>query len=418
MKPQDLGDSLVMRNGSKEDIPGILEHFRLVHGEFVVDELKALLEHHPRFSWENSFIIEDTDSGEVVSAVFLLLNTWTLDGVELSSAEMEAVGTLEAYRYRGHMHLLNDEFEKCAKRLKPVIQAIAGIPYFYRIFGYEYAADLGGGYIVAPALVPKLPDGEKEPVSFDQVDTKGFKEYLKYKEKFQLRNTWTRTMRPEDAGYLIFETTSNEQEAFFFFLVKEKEKIVGVFYFSRWENRLDLTELYLDDYTHVDAVLRYAEAWAQKWGGIPVRVSPPYQSQVREYVSARTQSKMKDVYAWYIKIPSVTRFIEAIGPLLTDRMRASEFHDFTGNLTFIDYRQGYSLSFEKGQFTGVGEKPEKSPQEYNLRLPKAALVRLLMGYETLDELASHEPDVMCAATKKPLVRVIFPKLEASVHPFY
>ena len=126
MKPQDLGDSLVMQNGTKEDIPAILEHFRVVHGEYVVDELRAFLEHHPRFSWENSFIIVNSKSGEVVSAAFLLENAWTLDGIELSSAEMEAVGTLEAYRYRGHMHLLNDVFEMHVSQLKPVIQAIAG----------------------------------------------------------------------------------------------------------------------------------------------------------------------------------------------------------------------------------------------------------------------------------------------------
>jgi hypothetical protein len=99
-------------------------------------------------------------------------------------------------------------------------------------------------------------------------------------------------------------------------------------------------------------------------------------------------------------------------------MRESEFQDFTGELTFTDYRQGYSLSIEKGEFTGVAEKTEKNPNEYNLRLPKAALIRLLMGYRTLDELASQEPDVMCAATKKPLVRVLFPRLNASVNPFY
>ncbi|MHA2396639.1 MAG: GNAT family N-acetyltransferase, partial [Candidatus Thorarchaeota archaeon] len=239
MKPQDLGDGLVMRNGTKEDIPAILEHFRVVHGEFVVDELRAFLEHHPRFSWENwenSFIIVSAESGEVVSGVFLLENTWTLDGIELSSAEMEAVGTLEAYRYRGHMHLLNEVFELRVSQLKPVIQAIAGIPFFYRIFGYEYAANLGGGYPISPGFIPKLPEGEEEAISFKTVDAKNFKEYLKYREKYLPQRTWYRTMRPEDAGYLIFEPTSHDQEAFFFYLVQEKGKTVGVFFLSRWEN--------------------------------------------------------------------------------------------------------------------------------------------------------------------------------------
>lgn len=418
MNPKELDDGLIMRNANESDIPAILEHFRLVHGEFVVDELRALLEHHPRFSWENSFIIENTKSGEVVSSVFLLENAWTIDGIEVSSAEMEAVGTLESYRYRGHMRLLNEEYERRISQIQPVIQSIAGIPYFYRLFGYEYAADLGGGHIVAPALIPKLPDGEEETINVELVDAKNFDEFLKYREKHLPLNTWHRMMHPEDAGYLIFEPTSYEQEAFFFFLVKEKEKTVGVFFLSRWENRLDITELYLDDYKHVDAVLRHAETWAQKWNGIPVRVTPPTQSQVMEYVSARTQSKVKDIYAWYVKIPSVLRYLETIGPVLSERLSNTEFSDFTGEITITDYKQGYSLSIEKGRFKEVSEKTEKNLQDYNLRISKGSLTRLLMGYETLDELASHEPDVMCAATKKPLVRVLFPKLRASVDPFY
>jgi hypothetical protein len=179
-----------------------------------------------------------------------------------------------------------------------------------------------------------------------------------------------------------------------------------------------MVEFYLDDYKHVDAVLRFAETKAQGWNGIPVRVSPPHQSQVREYVSARSQSKVKDEYAWYVKIPSVPRFIETIGPILSERMKNTEFHDFTGELTITDYKQGYSLTFENGTFKGVNENEERNPNAYNLRMSKGSLTRLLMGYETLDDLASHEPDVMCAATKRPIVRLLFPKLGASVNPFY
>ncbi|TFG28553.1 GNAT family N-acetyltransferase [Candidatus Thorarchaeota archaeon] len=418
MKPQDLGDGLVMRNASAEDLPAILEHYRVVHGAAVIDGMRAIFEKHPRFSWEDCFIIVKQDSGEVVSTLLTMQGSWAIDGVQVLAVEMEAVGTLEAYRYRGFMRLLNDAFEKRAAELQPVIQTIAGIPNFYRNFGYEYAAPLGGGYPVSPNLVPKIPDGEVEPVTIEEVDAKDFKEFLTYREKHLPSRTWYRTIHLENARYLIYKPTSIEQEAFYFFLVKEKGKTVGVFFINNWENKVDIAELYLDDYKHLDPVLRYNLAKAREWKGIPVRVVPPNQKQVHEFVKVRTQCKDITRYAWYVKIPSVPRFLETIGPLFEDRLRNTEFHNYGESLTIMDYKHGYTLSFENGKFQSIIENPEKKIEEYHLRIPQGALTRLLMGYETLDELMGHEPDVICVSAMKPVVRALFPKLNATVDPFY
>ena len=418
MKPEFLGDGLVMRNASRKDIPALLEHFKVVHGEGVVDQLRVLLERYPRFSWEDSFIVENPHSGEVVSCVILLQNAWALDGIEVPSVEMEAVGTLNSYRNRGHIRLLNERFEERATQHHPVIMAIAGIPNFYRNFGYEYAAYMEGGYTVNPNLIPKLPDGENEPVTFKMVTTRNFKQFLKYRELYLPWRTWIRKIQPENAAYLIYETTSPEQEAFYFYLVKEKEKTVGVFYLARWENKVDIVELYLDNHEHMDAVIRFALDRAQEWNEIPVRVSPPNQSRIREFASARTQAKETAAYAWYVKIPSVPRFINTISPLFSDRVRNTEFQGFTGNLTIMNYREGFSLSFENGVFKGVREKGENDPKDYHLRIPTDSLTRLLMGYESLDELMTHEPDVQCVSFMRPFVRILFPKLQARIHPYY
>lgn len=418
MKPEFLGDGLVMRNATREDIPALLEHFRAVHGEGVIDQLRAMLENYPRFSWEDSFIIANPKSGEVVSCVILLQNVWSLDGIDFPTVEMEAVGTLDSHRYKGHIRLLNEEFEKRAAQHHPVIQTIAGIPHFYRNFGYEYAAHLGGGYPVNPSLLPRLQDGEKEPVTFKLVTTRNFKEFLRFRENHLPWRTWIRKIRPEDARYLIYTSTGPEQEAFYFYLVKEKTKTVGVFFLARWENRLDIVELYLENHNHVDTVLRFAEIKAQDWNGIPVRVVPPNQKQIREFVSSRTQARVPGRYAWYVKILSIPRFVETLSPLFSDRLRNSEFLVFTGDLTITDYKQGYSLSFENGVFKGISEKSERDPGDYHLRIPQGPMTRLFMGYETLDELASHEPDVICVPAMRHLVRVLFPKLEAAVDPFY
>jgi len=418
MNPLELDDGLIMRNATESDIPAILDHFKAVHGEGVMDQLEVMLHKHTGFTWDDSFIITGPESGVVVSSVFLLQKTWVIDGVEIPSVEMEAVGTLEEYRYRGLIRLLNQEFEKRAAELNPVIMTIAGIPEFYRNFGYEYAAALGGGYPVAPALIPKQPEDEKDKIIFKELDVKSFPEFLKFRERYKPRRTWYRKVVPEDANYLIYETSSPIQEAFYFYLVMEEGKTIGAFFLARWENRLDVLELYLDSHKHVDSVLRFALSRADEWNGIPVRVAPPNQARVNEYVSVRTQAMAVSRYAWYVKMPSIPKFIESIAPLFPDRLKETEFHDFTGELTVTTYKEGYSLTFEKGALKTIAKKEEKDPGNYNLRIPKNQLTRLLMGYETLDEIMSHEPDVTCAATLRPLVRLLFPKLNAMVDPFY
>lgn len=424
MRPQNLDDGLVLRNATSEDIPALLEHICIVHGRQINDQMRVLFEKFPRRSWEDVFVISNPESGAIVSLMMLQQNAWTLGGIEFPTVEMESVGTLEAYRHRGHMHMLNEAFEKRTSDLQPVFQVVAGIENFYRNFGYEYAAALGGGYPVTPGFIPRLNKGEQEPVAFEVVYSKNFSKLLKYREakiagKIQ-NTTWQRLIHPEDAAYLLYEPTSDEQEALFFYLVKEAKKTVGVFFLARWENKLDVIELYLDNYNHIDAVLRFAQKKADEWGGLPVRVIPPNQAQVREYVRGRTMFGPKSIhrYAWYIKIPSIPRFLETIAPLLSDRLKQTEFHDFTGDLKFTDYKEGFTLTFSKGEFIGIAKNEEKSPNTYHLRIPRVSLTRLLMGYETFDSLASHEPDVMCTPFMQPLVRVLLPQLEANVDPFY
>jgi predicted acetyltransferase len=420
MNPQEIGNGLVMRNACAEDFPSLLEHFSIVHGHAIVDEFKALLEYHPRFSWEDSFIITRQDSREVISCVILLQNTWSLAGITFPTVEMGAVGTLESYRNRGHMWRLNEEFEKRVAEIQPAFQAIAGIPYFYRNFGYEYAAKLGGGYPVSPSLVPKLSESEEEPLTFEEVGMNNFEEFLNFRNKYlsseAWRNTWHRELLPEHSGYLLFKPLSGESECFLYYLVKDAGKTVGVFYLSHYESLIDIAELYLDSYKSVDAVLRFALAKSEEWRGLPLRVVPPNQSQVREYIRMRSSVDAIRRYAWYIKIPSIPRFIRVIAPLLAARLKNTEFRTFSGELKITDYKYGYTLSFEKGKLRGVTNNEEREPRKYDLRMSRGALTRLLMGYESFDFLSLHEPDAICSVVMRPLVRALFPLLEANVDP--
>ncbi|NHI84082.1 MAG: GNAT family N-acetyltransferase [Candidatus Thorarchaeota archaeon] len=416
--PKELEKNLILRNGKVKDLPAIIEHIRRVHGEEVIDLVRGMYEKNPRFEWKDVFLVEDKTSGEIAAHLILLKGSWTLDGIEFPSVQMEVVGTLDNYRGRGLIKKLNDEYEKRVKEISPTIMVIAGIPQFYKRFGYEFAAQLGGGIFVAPALIPKLSENEEERVSIKEVDIETFREFLEFREKRLPKSTWLQTLRVEDYEYHSMHVTDPAHEAMSFYLAKKRRKTVGCFFINRWESRIDVGELYLENHTLLVPILHYVNSKSKQWNGLPFRVIPPSQTQVEEFLYAITRNSLAPRYAWYVKIPSLTRFFDNMGSILSERLLRTEWRGFTGELTFTNYKEGYGIMFGRGKFKALREIPDKKIESFDLRAPTPSLTRLLMGYETFDELSSHEPDVQCRFVMRPLVRALFPKLDAKVDPFY
>ncbi|MGQ4912527.1 MAG: GNAT family N-acetyltransferase [Candidatus Thorarchaeota archaeon] len=418
MESKSLDDGMVLRNACADDIPAIIAHVRAVHGEEVVDGIRAMYESHPRMSWDDTFVIANPDDGTIISSLVLLSGTWLLDGVEVETAQMEVVGTLEEYRHRGYSRILNEAFERRVAEIGPVIQVIAGIPYFYRNFGYEYASPLGGTYPVASTLIPRLPEGENESVAIEEVTQQSIKDFLEFRSVHLPTGTWLKDIREEDLQYYSFDCNKTDTEGWFFHLVREKKRLVGVFVLSRWAKNVDIICLHLKNHVHLDSVLRFASARAREWNNQTVRVAPPNQPVVHEYLRSIASVDMQQRYAWYVKIPSIQRFIETLSPVLSQRLRNSEYNKHETTLKMTDYKRGFSIRFSDGRFEGVSSMNERDLGKYDLAAPTGPLTRLLMGYETLDELKSHEPDVLCKAISVPLVRTLFPKVNATVDPFY
>ena len=95
--------------------------------------------------------------------MYLIPQTWTYEGIPFGVGRSELVGTLPEFRKRGLVRMQYEEIHKWSAERGQMVQAITGIPYFYRKFGYEMALDLSGGRFGYEAHVPKLKDGETEP---------------------------------------------------------------------------------------------------------------------------------------------------------------------------------------------------------------------------------------------------------------
>ena len=123
-----------------------------------------LLTNHPTFGEGDYTIVEEVKTGKIVSSLNLISQTWSYEGIPFKVGRPELVGTLPEYRNRGLVRLQFEVIHQWSADRGEVVQAITGIPYYYRLFGYEMTLNLSGGRAGYKAHVPKLKDGEEEIV--------------------------------------------------------------------------------------------------------------------------------------------------------------------------------------------------------------------------------------------------------------
>ena len=167
----NLGDGLRLRFATVDDIEALAQFNGRIHGDdgfnaFVAQWTREFASpSHPTCGPDNVTMVEDTSTGQIVSSMCLIPQTWTFDGIPFPVGRPEAVGTDPAYRRRGLVRAQFDVLHAKSDGAGHLAQGITGIPWYYRQFGYEYAIDLDGGRCVYPALIAPLKEGEARRIA-------------------------------------------------------------------------------------------------------------------------------------------------------------------------------------------------------------------------------------------------------------
>jgi hypothetical protein len=170
--PQDLGGGLILRRSTLADAEALADFNKMIHRDPPATEPDELVAawtrdlfrpNHPTFSAGDFTIVEEAATGHIVSSMNLISQTWTYAGIPFGVGRPELVGTAPDYRKRGLVRRQFEVVHAWSAERGEMVQAITGIPYYYRQFGYEMAMALGGGRQGNVAAVPKLKEGEVEP---------------------------------------------------------------------------------------------------------------------------------------------------------------------------------------------------------------------------------------------------------------
>jgi hypothetical protein len=440
---RDLGDGLVLRRASAADAErlaafnaDVLRHQDAPEpapgiGAWTRDLMEG---RNPAFRPEDATIVEDTRTGAIASSMMLMAQRWTYGGVEIAVGQPELVGTAAPYRGRGLVRAQFDVVHGWSAARGDLVQAISGVPWFYRQFGYEMALALGGVRHYVPAAMGP-PDPERaaawrvRPAALSDlafIATVYRRSTARYAIATPVDEAGWRHMlvgrRPESAQHIAFAVIEGRDGRPAGFVGHRNqfwgrslpvvffEVAAGVAWRTVWPSVL----------AHLETAGRdmAAKRGRDAFGAIGFWLGshhPAYE--------VFGLAQVVRPYAWYVRVPDLARLLGVLGPALDARLAASPLAGHGGELSLSFYRGGVRLSFEDGRLAraeawqppidlvGQEERSPTAAPRGAAMFPGLTFSQLLFGFRSLDELQHAFPDVVVRSQEtRGLLDALFPKV--------
>ena len=252
----------------------------------------------------------------------IIPQTWTYARIPFGVGRMELVSTDPAYRRRGLVRLQFEYWHARSAALGHRVQAITGIPWYYRQFGYEYALDLDSGRVGYLCDIAPLPPGESEPYRLRPIDLSDVPFAMALYEAEAARSL-VAALRPEPHWtYFIAGCPRNSAEAVPFQIIESAGERVGyVVPNSELEGRMlrvsEFAAVPGQSIRKLASVLRALKLKAE--GEAAAQHTPvdkvyfmlgqehPLYAAIPEFLA-----KTRMPYGWYIRVADVPGFMRLI----------------------------------------------------------------------------------------------------------
>ena len=431
--PKDMGDGLVLRRATTADAAAVAEFNGRLHEPDRPAMAKTLARwtrdlmngRHPTCRASDFTVVEDTRTGRIVSSLCLIPQVWSYAGVKFGLGRPELVGTLPEFRRRG---LVRAQFEVIHHWSVPrghLAQAITGMPWFYRQFGYEMALELGHIRRGEIARVPALKGGEKEPFRVRPAKEADVPFLARLDREAAHRSLISCVRDARMWRYEVAGSTRGSINRLVICVVETPER-TPVGYLATPEISDD-TSVYCDRYelkagtnwlAVTPSVLRYlrkhGEAQAKRQGKQLESFTLELGGAHPAYEVAADLVRPVHSYAYYLRVPDLPALLRRIAPVLQQRLAESFLVDYTGELRLSFYRQGARLEFQRGRL--IAAEPW-TPGEGSSAFPGLTFLQLLFGYRSLEELQHAHPDCRARGNEhRLLLTTLFPKQPSSVWP--
>lgn len=438
--PRDLGDGLVLRRATAADVD------RLATFNADIQRPPQSSEPDPRIStWtrdlftappagftaDDATIIEDRAIGAIVSTLILISQTWSYGGIPFGVGRPELVGTDPRYRRRGLVRVQMELIHEWSAARRQQVQAITGIPYFYRLFGYEMALALGGGRSFHRAIVPALRPDENERFRVRAATDADASFVSRTYDQAERRHVVACVRDEVSWRYeLVGRTPGSDEERKFAVVENAMGASVGFLSYAPWLTQSG--DLYVNYFelqpgtswlAVMPSVLRFLDAIGTSLESslpTPRFVDMAFgfgESHPAYAVLGDRFMRVGHPYAWYIRVPDVIGFLATVSPALERRIAESLIPGHTGDLKLSFYESGCRVRTEAGRFASVEPWTPSPADPGDLAFPGLTFLQLLFGYRSLAELEHAFADCRVSSNEARVVaNALFPRATSYVWP--
>ncbi|MEM4246679.1 MAG: GNAT family N-acetyltransferase, partial [Candidatus Bathyarchaeia archaeon] len=365
---------------------------------------------YPEMSLDHVMAVEH--EGETVAALVMIPQTRVLDGLALRVAEMGCVATHPDHRGRGLQRMLNEQFDIFAKRNGFDLCALAGIPYFYRQFGYEYAVDLDHSTSINADTIP-YQASSLEIRPFRETDIEAASRMLEdAQSRYHVRCPRTEAvwLMQQRTGYYNGEPFNSVA-----FIEGCELKAYMRYSLKKGEGSFILKEAVLESPKYVSDVLSFVKEACRKYGLNKV-VSMQFYGDEPTLTLIGLGGESVKPYAWQVKILDYLGLLRKLVPLLELRLLRAGYGNLTETLNLNFRKFNIRVKVELGKIVCLEENDETGDRSIGLN--PYVFPQMLLGYRSVGELIESYPDVRVSDSYKAIVEALFPKGQGYIFHIY
>lgn len=371
---------------------------------------RRFVEHHPEMNKEHFFVVKH--GNRAVAGLLLVPQVWKLGEVELKVAEMGCVGTDPEHRRKGVQWILNNEFDKYSRENGFDLCALAGIPYFYRQFGYQYAVELDYSTELKVEELPEMDTGIKVE-KFEETHIDVADEILrKTQERYLVKSVRTKGIWRMQQTTGTYGGEPYEADVF-----TREEEIAGYcrYVIDEEKKTINIKELGISENASAEEIAAAIRKQASEKGLTELKTGLSHMDEFSRYLISRG-AKTNRPYAWQVKIIDLPGYISKIKPVLEQRIENSEYMGLSRDITINFWKYAVKMKIEEGKIVSIertfGEK------DRTIGLNPYAFMKLALGYKSRMELEKMYPDFRVQGDLGGLIDVMFPKQSSYIHYSY
>ena len=435
---RDLGDGLILRRSSSADADALADFCGRIHSDAGFDKpdpyiaawTRGLLTiPHPTFRPNDFTVVEEVASGRIVSTLNLISQTWSYEGIQFGVGRPELVGTLPEFRNRGLVRLQFEEIHKWSAERDELVQAITGIPFYYRQFGYEMAIDLDGRRYGYEAHVPQLKEGEHELYQVRPARETDLTFIAETYEETRKHNMIICERTPELFRHDLDGQGMEYAFSLMFVIEDQAAELVGYLKHLSFLSHGSLTTVFYElkagaswlevTPTVVRYLWRKGQEYAKRDGktcnsfGFKLGAQHPAYETIKDRLP-----NIRESYAWYVRVPDLPGFLNHIKPVLEKRLAASLATTYSREIKISFYRTGLRLVIDCGKITTIESwMPNPQPDDGNIAFPNLTFLQMVFGYRSYEELHYAFPDCWCEDEDvRVLLTAMFPRKVSDIYP--